>query len=73
MCNCADQVALISDEQIRVLAADLRAEPRRNAYIRAILCDCTGALDGSSACRESVSLAWHKRELAKLMPKEATR
>lgn len=67
-CNCADGVELISDEQIIAFAAELRDNggKRKDAYIRAILCDCTGALDGSTVCRESVSRAWHRSEAAKL-------
>ena len=51
----------ISDDKIRALAEHLRQVKRKNAYHRAILKDCDGALAGSRACRESVATAWNKR------------
>jgi hypothetical protein len=55
-------VDTITDPQIHVVRKAMLGVPRKNAYHRAILADCGGALDGSRACRESVARAYNKMQ-----------
>jgi hypothetical protein len=50
----------ITIEQIHAVRKAMLGVPRKNAYHRAILADCGGALNGVRACRESVALAYNK-------------
>lgn len=50
----------ITDAQIHVVRKAMLGVPRKNAYHRAVLADCGGALDGDRACRESVARAYNK-------------
>jgi hypothetical protein len=51
----------ITNAHILALKTELLQRKRLNAYARAILRDCDGALKGSLACRESCAMAWNKR------------
>ena len=46
--------------QIHQVRDTLLAVPRKNAYHRATLSDCGGALDGDRACRGAVARAYNK-------------
>lgn len=50
----------ITAEQIKIVRKAMLGVPRKNAYHRATLSDCGGALDGDRACRESVARAYNK-------------
>lgn len=52
----------ITKAQIRTVQKAMLGTPRKNAYHRAIIKDCAGALAGDKACRESVAAAYRKME-----------
>lgn len=50
----------LTDEQIEHVRRALIGVKRKNAHHRALLKDCQGADQGSSACRESVTREYNK-------------
>lgn len=50
----------ITVEHIHAVREAMLSVPRRNAYHRATLSDCGGALDGDRVCREAVARAYNK-------------
>lgn len=54
----------ITPAQIHEVRDGLLAVPRKNAYQRATLSDCGGALDGDRVCRAAVARAYNRMHQA---------